>query len=150
MNPMSKAIEHVYEMGEGSPDVREFHERHKTSSLLILTVFGKREAEKICRQVWYDILGKTVIEVGAGVGCFALEMAKHAKQVFAIEVDPAWSWAFTQHLYRSKPPHLTWIFGRAEEVSTWLRGDVAVIVTKSGHKQMEDVARRMAPKVILL
>lgn len=145
---LNKAIECVYEMGEGSPQVHEYHRRHGTPSLLILTVFNQREAAKLCKSVFYEIYGKTVIEIGAGVGFLALEMAKHAKRVYAIESDPAWSWTFTQHLYREKPQNLTWIFGRAEEVCEWLRGDVAIIVTRSGHLKMGFLGRLMAPKVI--
>ena len=50
---------------------------------------------------WID--GKRVIEVGAGVGFLAIEMAKRAKSVIAIECDPAWSWIFTQPLQLHKP-----------------------------------------------
>jgi hypothetical protein len=77
-------------------------------------------------------------------------MAKIAKSVFAIEVDPAWSWVFTHSLYRHKTKNLTWIFGSAESVVEWLNGDVAVIVTRSGIEEMRALAYRMAPRVLML
>ena len=87
-------------------------------------------------------------EVGAGVGVLAVEMAATAKHVYAIEIDPAWTYAFMRHLYAAKPVNLTWIFGRAEDVAEWLRADVAIVVTRSGQTRMREVALRMAPKVL--
>jgi hypothetical protein len=81
------------------------------------------------------------------VGFLAIEMARHASSVVAIESDPGWSWVFTQTLYRKKPPNLTWIFGTAESVADMVRGDVAIICTRSGHRAMRAVAERMAPRV---
>ena len=88
------------------------------------------------------------ILVSLGVGLLAIYMARVAKHVYAIEVDPAWSWAFTKELYRKKPANLTWIFGTAESVASWLRGDVAVIYTRSGQAAMEGIAKTMCPKIV--
>lgn len=145
---MSAAIEAIYEVQEGSMSVEEYHAKHHTPSLLILTVLSLTDASVIVERFRDRIANKSVVEIGAGVGYLSLELAKYASEVFAIESDPAWSWLFTQHLYKVKPPHLTWIFGRAEAVASWLHADVAVIVTRSGHEEMQAVARRMAPTVI--
>jgi hypothetical protein len=145
---LSAAIEAVYNLLEGNETAEEYHRRHMTSSLGVLTAYSPIQARRIVKPLRGRILNRTVVEIGAGVGLVALELAKYSPKVFAIESDPAWAWIFTEHLYAAKPPHLTWIFGRAEEVSPWLRADVAVIVTRSGHAGMKQVARRMANEVI--
>jgi len=148
MNAISKAIEEIYMIQERSEDVEAYHRRHGIQSLGILTVCDKRSAMKEAESLLYDIYGKTVVEIGAGVGLLAIYMARVAKHVYAIEVDPAWTWAFTRDLYRKKPVNLTWIFGTAESVSPWLRGDVAVIYTRSGLTAMAAVAKIMCPKIV--
>ena len=148
---VSAAIDAVYNELEQDgmlETVEEYHNRHMTSSLGVVTVSSRADARRLIKPFRQQLLGKTVVEIGAGIGYFALELARYCPQVFAIESDPAWSWIFAKHLYDKKPSHLTWIFGRAEEVARWLRADIALIVTRSGHEEMENVARRMAPVVI--
>lgn len=128
--------------------VENYHNKHQTASLGVLTVLNPLDARKIVKPLRARILNKTVVEIGAGIGYLALALARYSPSVFAIESDPAWSWIFMHHLYELKPAHLTWIFGRAESVAPWLRADVAIIVTRSGHEEMQQVARRMAPIVI--
>lgn len=144
----SDAIEYVYNTSEGSEIVKEFHDRHGTESLLILTCYDEPSVRRVLKKIHHEIRGKRVVEIGSGVGCLAERMAEYAKHVFAIEADPAWTEVFVHHLYQRKPPNLTWIFGNAEEVADWLRGDVAIICTRSGLESMKVVALRMAPKVI--
>lgn len=138
----------AYDTLEGAEDLEAYHERHGTPSLLILTQHSPEVAAETARLLADEITGKRVIEIGAGVGFLAIEMAKRAKSVFAIETDPAWSWIFTRSLYAHKPPNLTWIFGNAETVADFLSGDVVVIVTRSGHEEMRKLGYRMAPRVI--
>ena len=144
------AIDAVYaELGDSmTKSLEDYHARYMTPSMCVLTVLSKGDARRIVKPIRGAILNKTVVEIGAGVGYLALELAKYSPRVFAIEADPGWSWIFTKHLYELKPPHLTWIFGRAEEVARYLRADVAIIATRSGHEEMQDVARRMAPTVM--
>lgn len=145
---LSAGIDAVYAALEDRMSVEEFHRRHMTQSLGILTVTNPATARRIVKPLRARLLNKTVVEVGAGVGFLALEIARYSPRVFAIESDPGWSWLFTQFLYDKKPSHLTWIFGRAEEVSSWLRADVAIIATRSGHDAMRRVAGWMAKEVI--
>jgi hypothetical protein len=142
------ATERIYETNEGEPCVEEFHQRHDTDSMLILTVHSHYAARKECERLQDQIAGKVVIEIGAGVGFLAMQMAKVAKRVYAIEVDPAWSWIFTRFLYGIKPPNLTWVFGKAEEMIGVLRGDVAVVYTRSDRLNMRTMASQIAPVVI--
>src|SRR5438876_140082 len=147
---LSAGIDAVYEALEGRESVEEYHKRHMTPSLGILTVHTPAEARRLVKPIRGQILNKSVVEIGAGIGLFALELARYSPKVFAIESDPGWSWLFTKHLYEQKPAHLTWIFGRAEEVAHYLKADVAIIVTRSRREKMEAVARRMAPLVLNL
>lgn len=142
-------IDTVYDALEGAEDLLRYHQRHGTPSLLILTQLSPRVAMETARLLAPEIDGKRVIEIGAGVGFLAIEMARRAKEVVAIEVDPAWSWVFTRSLYAHKPKNLTWIFGSAETVADWLKGDVVIILTRSGIEEMKAVARQMAPRVIM-
>ena len=142
-------IDLVYDALEGFEDLMRYHQRHGTPSLLILTQYSPDIAKEAVRLMDAELRGKDVIEIGAGVGFLALEMARVAKSVVAIEVDPAWSWVFTKSLYRHKPLNLTWVFGDARQVSKWVRGDVAVVMTNSGINEMKDIALSMAPVVIM-
>ena len=138
----------AYDALEGYEDLQAYHRQHGTPSLLILTQHSPDIAIETARLLGPEIDGKRVIEIGAGVGFLAIEMARRAASVIAIEVDPAWSWIFTRSLYAHKPPNLTWIFGTAESVADVIRADVAVVCTRSGHAAMEEVAAKMAPRVI--
>lgn len=142
-------IDVVYNALEGCEDLMKYHAAHGTPSLLILTqhspVVAKASAELLAP--WID--GKRVIEIGAGVGFLAIEMAKRAKSVVAIECDPAWSWVFTRSLYLHKPKNLTWIFGSADNMVGSIRGDVAVIFTNSGIKEMGELGKRFCPQVVM-
>jgi tRNA G46 methylase TrmB len=149
MNDTGTLIDMAYDALEGCEDMMRYHYEHGTPSLQILTQFDPRQAMETVKTFADEIKDKRVIEIGAGVGFLAIEMAKIAKSVFAIESDPAWSWIFTHSLYRHKPKNLTWIFGSAETVSEWLNGDVAIIVTRSGIEEMREVAYKMAPVVLM-
>ena len=148
-NDIDVLIDMAYDALEGAEDLMRYHKLHGTPSLLILTQYSFEVAQETARLLATEIKDKVVIEIGAGVGFLAIEMAKLAKQVFAIEVDPAWSWIFTHSLYAHKPPNLTWIFGKAETVLPFLKGDVAIVVTRSGIEELHSLASQFAPKVIM-
>lgn len=145
------AIDRIYENGdeyETHERVEDYHRRHGIQSLAILTITSAYAATREVDRFWQKIRGKVVIEIGAGSGFLALEMAKFAKQVYAIEVDPAWSAVFAEHLYELKPANLTWIFGAAETVTPFLRGDIAVIYTRSAKEHMYGLALKMCPELV--
>jgi len=140
----------VYECMEGCEDVMAYHNRHGTPSLLILTQHNPKIARYTAGLLAEHIRGKVVIEVGAGIGFLALELARYAKRYIGVEVDPAWSWVFTKSLYRHKPPNLSWFFGCASEAAkAGLRGDVALVFTHSGEEQMRGAAGLLCPQVFL-
>lgn len=142
-------IDMVYHALDGDADMQAFHERHGVNALLVLTQYSRRVAAIAAQGMANEIVNKRVIEIGAGVGCLAVEMAKIAASVVAIEADPAWSWLFTRHLYREKPPNLTWVFGTAQSVAGNFSGDVAVIFTRSDEAGMRALGYRFAPLVLM-
>lgn len=142
------AIEGTYDALEGSEEAERYHGRHGIRSLGILTVSSMRAARLEADKLRPHVEGKSVVEVGAGAGLLSFELARIARRVTAIEVDPAWTAVYLEHLYKHKPPNLTWVFGRAEEVALWLRADVAVVYTCSDIQGMKAIAGRMAPLVI--
>jgi tRNA G37 N-methylase Trm5 len=149
MSNTSEMIDMAYDALEGCDDLMQYHSRHGTPSLLILTKCSPKVAQDCVQILRPSIEGKRVIEIGAGVGYLALEMARYAKSVVAIEADPAWSWIFTRCLYKHKPTNLTWVFGSAETMVDAFRGDVAVVCTNSGTEEMTATAAKFAPKVLL-
>ena len=149
VNQTDDLIDMAYDTLEGCEDLMKYHERHGIPSLLILTQHDPRTAVQSVAAFKDKIIGKTVVEIGAGVGYLALEMARYATRVFAIEADPAWSWVFTRALYAHKPENLTWIFGTAESVADFIKADIAVVFTRSGIPGMKQVAAKMAPVVIM-
>jgi hypothetical protein len=134
--------------GGALEEVGHFSREHGIRSLGVLTVTDLDEARRWAQQIAPWIAGQVVVEIGAGVGLLACAMAGIASHVFAIEADPAWSWVFTEHLYRAKPRNLTWIFGRAEDLVGRIRGDVAVVFTRSDVEGMRTLAAGFAPLVL--
>jgi D-arabinose 1-dehydrogenase-like Zn-dependent alcohol dehydrogenase len=142
------AINGIYGQPEDTQAIRRYCERHGVNSMLVLTIDTYYTALKEAEAIWPRIEGRTVVEIGAGVGMLALQMAKAARRVFAIEADPSWAWVFTEHLYALKPANLTYIFGAAAEVAGLLHADVAVVYTRSDVPQMLALAGQFAPEVI--
>lgn len=141
-------INAIYEDLDGYAAAEKFHAKHMTPSCEVITISDRQQVKNILSQIKKDIEGKIIVEIGAGVGLLALGMATIAKEVYAIESDPAWSWAFTKILYGIKQPNLTFIFGKAETMIGKLKVDVAIIVTRSGHAELQSIGRQLANKVI--
>lgn len=142
-------INQVYEALEGNEDVEGFMVRHNINSLGILTICDPREAIKAVEMFGSSLVDKVVVEIGAGVGIAAMEIARVAKHVYAIEADPAWSWLFTKYLYQHKPVNLTWIFGNAEDMVGKINADTAIIFTHSDKDYLKQLGLSFAPKSIL-
>ena len=142
-------INFAYSELEGIEDLLSYHSRHGTPSIQILTQLDPHAARMTGEKLAEWIQGKDVVEIGAGVGFLALELSRYAKSVVAIESDPAWSWVFTRSLYRHKPKNLTWIFGSAETMAGKIRGDICLILTRSGPDEMREIGKAFAPVVFL-
>lgn len=149
MTGLREDIEMVYESLEGNEEVETYMRRHNINSLGILTIYDSKKPFKALRIFGSSLRDKVVVEIGAGVGLAAIELAKIAKHVYAIEADPAWSWLFTKHLYKNKPTNLTWIFGNAEDMIGKIKADTAIIFTHSDLKNLQNLGLSFAPKSIL-
>lgn len=88
----------------------------------------------------------TIVEIGAGIGWLAVDLARVARRVFAIEADPLFSQAFGRKLYEEKSSNLTWIFGTATpEMATWIpKADLVVIVTGSDDERLRKLGEHFA------
>ncbi len=148
-NQLKDEINRVYESLEGNTDVEDFMYRHNINSLGILTICEPERAIKAIKMFGDSLKDKIVVEIGAGVGIAALELAKVAKHVYAIEADPAWSWLFTRFLYANKPTNLTWIFGNAEDMVGKINADTVIIFTHSDKDYLQQLGLSFAPKSIL-
>lgn len=122
--------------------------RHHIASGANLTVTSDAIAADIAAYLAPRIEGKTVIEIGGGLGILALYLGEYAKRVYCIEANPMWSAVFIAELLQHKPPHVSYLFGAAQEFQEMLHGDVAVICTHSGLSSMTTVAATFAPVVI--
>ena len=139
----------VYESLEGNEDVEVFMQRHNINSLGILTICEPAKAIEAVKVFGDSLKDKIVVEIGAGIGIVAIEIAKVAKHVYAIEADPAWTWLFTKYLYQNKPANLTWIFGNAQDMVDKINADTTIIFTHSDLKGLQKLGLSFAPKSIL-
>jgi len=152
MSDPSKIGQHVVGIQsviEDSVDRIAYDERMNVHSKHHLTMLHREDTDWIISRVRDRVAGKDVVEIGAGIGVLSCELARYARRVFAIEVDPAWSWAFTRHLYTAKPDNLTWIFDRAQNLVGIIDADVAIVVTGSDEVYLRELAARFAPDIIL-
>jgi SAM-dependent methyltransferase len=147
--PLSTEAVGVQNMIEDTYDRRTYDERMGVKSKHYLTMVTAADTEWIITRIKDRIAGRVVVEIGAGIGVLAIEMAKYAHRVYAIEVDPAWTWLFARRLYREKPENLTWIFDRAENLIPFAKCDVAIVVTGSDEERLRYIAGTYAPEVIM-
>jgi hypothetical protein len=141
-------LSEVYEIMAMSEAYSAFAERHNIRSAPNLTVIGDEMAELVCRHLAPRIAGRTVVEIGGGIGLLSLAMASVAKRVFCIEANPIWAAAWTQILLEKKPRNLNYLFGAADEFVGCIRGEVAVVCTHSDVQNLKLVAQQFGPKVI--
>lgn len=137
----------VHELDGQDPAKCAYHERHEIQSAGILTVTDDDTADLIAQHLHDRIVGKVVVEIGAGIGLLACHLAGVARKVYAIESDPRWTETFLMWLYAEKPKNLTFIFGTAEDAPPF-SADVALFCTHSGHAALYAAASRFAPVVI--
>lgn len=132
-----------------APDQVDYDKRHGINAKHYLTMTQPSDTDWIIARVKDRIEGRVVVEIGAGAGVLALELAKYAAHVYAIEADPVWSFAFTRHLYSVKPPNLTWILDRAENLVNVISGSVVIVSTGSDEVALRELAEQFGPEVIM-
>ena len=145
---LDQMLEMAYESLEGSSTMADYSERHGIESAAILTVYDDERAALVAEHLRDRITGKTVIEIGGGIGILAFHLAQIAKRVILFEANPAWSWVFVGALLSRKPKNVTYIFGAAEELAGELHGDIALFCTHSAVGMMRAVGELFAPEVI--
>lgn len=138
----------VYEAMEGSEPAHEYSERHGINSQAVLTVLDDETAGLIAEHLAPRIEGRTVIEIGGGIGLLSLHLGTIAKRVYCIEANPMWSWVFAAILLHQKPRNVSYLFGAADEFVGTIKGDVAVYCTHSDVKGMGLIAAQFAPLTI--
>ncbi len=138
----------IYEAMEGNDASFDYSERHGIASQAILTITSDEAAHSVVERLAPRIAGKTVVEIGGGIGLLSLHMGRVAKRVYCIEANPMWSWVFAGVLLKSKPRNVSFLFGSADEFVGQIRGDVAVYLTHSGIETMGLVGSQFAPVVI--
>jgi len=141
-------LDEAYNAFEDSEEMMAYDARHGIKSAAVLTVTDDEAASLIAGYLAPRIEGKTVIEIGGGIGLLALHMGMIANRVYCIEANPIWASCFLAALIANKPKNISYLFGAADEFAGQIKGDVAIICTHSGLESMKAVAAQFAPVVI--
>jgi precorrin-6B methylase 2 len=145
---LTEMLGDVYNEMEGSEPAQAFSERHGIASAAVLTVTDDETAVAIAEYLAPRIEGKTVVEIGGGIGLLALYMGDIAKRVYCIEANPMWTSVFISGLIKFKQKNVSFLFGAADEFVGCIKADVAVICTHSDVSGMKLIAAQFAPEVI--
>ena len=148
MSELSEMLGEVYNEMEGSEASLAYSERHGIVAAAVLTVTDDEVAQSIAEHLAPRIAGKTVVEIGGGIGLLALYMGDIAKRVYCIEANPMWTSVFVAGLLKFKQKNVSFLFGAADEFIGAIKGDVAVICTHSDVTGMKLVGAQFAPEVI--
>ena len=138
----------MYDNMRRSEDAMAFSDRHNIRSAPVLTVVDDELAGLITAHLSPRIEGKTVVEIGGGIGLLSLHMASVAKRVYCIEANPFWSLSFVQLFLERKPKNLSFIFGAADELVGCIKADIAIVCTHSDVEGMTLIGRQFAPSVL--
>lgn len=141
-------LDAAYSAMDGSEVIEDYFRRHGIESRCILTIFDDERADLVAWYLSERVAGKTVVEIGGGLGLLAFCLADFAERVYVIEASPVWTSIYVQFLHARKPKNVTFIFGSAEEVAGQIRGDIALFCTHSDCEGMRQVASQFAPEVI--
>ena len=148
MTGLSHSIFEAADVMADSEMHQEYSERHGIQSAAVLTVFEDETADAIAEHLRPRIEGKTVVEIGGGIGLLALHMGFIAKRVYCIEANAVWAHSFVAVLLAKKPKNVSYLFGAADEFVGLIKADVAVICTHSDVSGMKLVAGQFAPEVV--
>lgn len=145
---IEEMIGEIYNAFEGSETLQRYMERHGVNSAGVLTVLDDNHATLIAERLRPRIEGKTVVEIGGGIGLLAMHLGHVAKRVYCIEASPLWASSFVAALLDQKPRNVSYLFGSADEFIGAIKGDVALFCTHSDVTGMGLVAAQFAPVVI--
>ncbi|OWK39473.1 hypothetical protein [Fimbriiglobus ruber] len=145
---IKELLDEHYNAFEGCEALHEYTQRHNVQSQAVLTIDTEERAFLMSEYLRPQIEGKTVVEIGGGIGLLAMYMGQIAKRVYCIEANPVWSSVFLACLIKDKPRNVSFLFGAADEFIGDISGDVALFLTHSGVNSMKLVAANFAPIVI--
>lgn len=145
---LTDMLSHVYENMEGSELSLEYSERHGIKAAAVLTVYNDEFAGMVADYLAPRIEGRTVVEIGGGIGLLAFHLGRYAKRVYCIEANPMWAWTFACVLLSKKPKNVSYLFGSADEFIGRIRGNVALFCTHSDVAGMKRMGERFADTVI--
>lgn len=146
--PLQPMLDLLYEAMDGSETSLAYSARHGIQSQAVLTVFDDETASLIAEHLAERIAGKTIVEIGGGIGLLAFHLGRFAKRVFCIEASPVWSSAFLAALLHAKPKNVSYLFGAADEFTGLIAADAALFCTHSGVASMKAAGRLFAPEII--
>jgi len=132
----------------GSAPMQDYADRHGVVALPMLTIIDDEMADLVAESLRPQIEGRTVVEIGGGIGLLALHMGFRARRVYCIEANPLWAASFLSALMAVKPKNVSFLFGAADEFAGQITADVAVFCTHSGVENMRAAASLFAPTVI--
>ena len=145
---MAAMLDEAYRSMEGSAVLQSYTARHGISSQAVLTVTDDNIADLVAGALAPRIEGRTVVEIGGGIGLLAMHMGRYAKRVFCIEANPVWSSSFVAIMMEQKPKNVSYLFGSAEEFQGLFQADIAIFCTHSGVDSMRAAAAAFAPIVV--
>ena len=145
---LKDTLNDAYDELTGNKMAQAYNARHGIASAPVLTITDNEMAQLVAESLAGRISGRTVVEIGGGLGLLALHMGRFAKRVYCIEANPMWATSFTVCLLAVKPKHVSYLFGAADEFVGQITADVAVFCTHSGVDGMAAAARLFAPEVI--
>jgi 2-polyprenyl-3-methyl-5-hydroxy-6-metoxy-1,4-benzoquinol methylase len=148
MSDCRRMLSEVTTLMQMSEAYSAYAERHHIRSAPNLTVVEGEMANLICERLAPRIAGKTIVEIGDGIGILSLAMALVAKRVYCIEANPTWAATWTEILLERKPKNLNYLFGAADEFLGCIRGDVAIICTHPDVQSLKLVGQQFAPHVV--
>lgn len=149
MTDFENKIESIYDWAHDPNNMSKIENCHSGDYSLILTNYNKEKVEKEVSKYKFYLNGKDVIEIGAGIGLLAIEVAKFAKYVYAFELDPAWSWIFVTENFYDKPDNMSFIFGDVRDFAYVLNVDLVIIYAYASKKYFTNIAKIFASSIIL-
>lgn len=145
---LQSILDGIYNTMDGSQALSDYMDRHGVASAGILTIFDDRFAASVAEHLGPRLAGKTVVEIGGGIGLLAMHLGRVAERVYCIEANPLWAGAFADVFLEKKPCNVSYLFGGADEFLGSIRGDVAIFCTHSDVTGMALSAAQFAPVVI--
>jgi hypothetical protein len=146
--PDDGVFQNAYEAMQASADMDRYKAGHGIQAAPVLTITDDATAHAVTEALYHRIAGKTVVEIGGGIGPLALHLGTVARRVWCIEANPVWASSFIAVLMQAKPANVSYLFGAADEFAGTIRADIALFCSHSGIASMTATAARFAPVVI--